>query len=390
MNKATCSEPARSKLGQEFSTHCVREATHEDITSLVGLERECFTSDRISQRSFKHHIHSQNAKLLVLASDETGCLAYGLVLFHQGTRLARLYSLAVSGKARGRGAAELLISHLEKAAANEERHYMRLEVSKENAPAIALYTKCGYQVFGKYNDYYDDHSDALRMQKRIRQVSAHGIQSKIDWYPQGTEFTCGPAALIMAMSSLDRTYVGSIVEELNIWREATTIFMTSGHGGCHPFGLALAAKRRGFQSSVWINTELPLFIDGVRTEHKKEIMTTVHNDYLRQCGNEAIEIKHEAILIADIKRYLQAGTAVLILVSTFRLDSKKAPHWVIITGVDKDCLFVHDPDLNKKIQTSLDCQNVPIARDDFDRMAQFGSQRIRAAITIKKCIRTKK
>ena len=36
--------------------------------------------------------------------------------------------------------------------------------------------------------------------------------------------------------TLDRTL------ELRVWREATTIFMTSGHGGCGPDGLALAAE----------------------------------------------------------------------------------------------------------------------------------------------------
>ena len=40
--------------------------------------------------------------------------------------------------------------------------------------------------------------------------------------------------------------------------------MTSGHGGCHPLGLALAARQRGFSAETWINLQQPLFVDGVR------------------------------------------------------------------------------------------------------------------------------
>ena len=52
--------------------------------------------------------------------------------------------------------------------------------------------------------------------------------------------------------------------------------MTSGLGGTHPFGLALAARRRGFRAEVCVNTDQPLFIDGVRTENKKKIMGLTH------------------------------------------------------------------------------------------------------------------
>ena len=48
---------------------------------------------------------------------------------------------------------------------------MRLEVAVGNAGAIALYKKLGFTQFGMYTDYYDDHTDALRMQKVLVRVS---------------------------------------------------------------------------------------------------------------------------------------------------------------------------------------------------------------------------
>jgi ribosomal protein S18 acetylase RimI-like enzyme len=359
----------------------IRTANIGDLSSLVKLEQTCFSNDRLSKRSFKHHIQSEHTDFLV-ASMGHDLVAYGLVLKQQGTRLARLYSLAVTPCARGKGVSKRLITELELLAVNDGRLYMRLEVAKPNLAAIALYQACGYRVFGEYHNYYEDHADALRMQKRIRHPKSLALHTLTPWYRQNTEFTCGPTALMMAMSSLKPELEGNIQTELDIWREATTIFMTSGHGGCHPFGLALAANKRGFKSSVWLNSSQPLFIDGVRSEHKKQIMQTVHQHFEEQCLTQNIHIHHQAISLDDISNQLNQNTAVLILISTYRFDGKKVPHWVVVTGLDEECLFVHDPDMDEQKQVPLDCQFVPVARADFDKMSAFGSQRLRAAVTL--------
>jgi ribosomal protein S18 acetylase RimI-like enzyme len=360
----------------------IRVAELSDVETLLALEEECFSCDRLSRRSFRHHVQSPHSDLLIASTSTGQILAYGLVLKRQGTRLARLYSLAVSPQARGRGVAKQLLATLEACAAEDERHYMRLEVTKTNHSAIALYQACGYRVFGEYIDYYEDHSDALRMHKRVRSMRATDIHRPTPWLPQNTDFSCGPAALLMAMASLNADVDCSIEVELDIWREATTVFMTSGHGGCHPFGLALAAQRRGFSSSVWVNSEQPLFVDGVRSEHKKNIMSVVHQQFLQRCIDSQVILNYKAMTLADISKNLSAGSAVLILISTYRLDEKKAPHWVVVTGVDENCLFVHDPDMDKSLRSVLDYQYVPIAKDDFEKMSAFGAQRMRAAVTV--------
>ena len=371
-------------MSEPMGAQAVRQAALPDLDELLKLEQASFDSDRLSRRSFKHHIQSDSSDLLVVMEKDGVCLAYGLVLYHRGTRLARLYSLAVAKQARGLGLAKQILAALEQYAAGNEKHYMRLEVAKHNLSAIRLYESCGYRVFGEYTDYYEDHGDALRMHKRIRELRAQGILRKVTWCQQTTEFTCGPAALMMAMSSLEESVTFSIELELDIWREATTIFMTSGHGGCHPFGLALAAKKRGFDSAIWINTYQTLFVDGVRSEHKKQILTRVHHHFLQQCLDQQIRIHYKPMTLDKIHTCLSQGKAVLILVSTFRLDGKKAPHWVMVAGADDDCLFVQDPDPDENSQTPMDCQYVPIAKEDFDKMAAFGAQRIRCAVVLQK------
>ena len=48
---------------------------------------------------------------------------------------------------------------------------MTLEVRYDNAPAIALYEKCGFRQFGEHEDYYEDGATALRYKKALVPVN---------------------------------------------------------------------------------------------------------------------------------------------------------------------------------------------------------------------------
>lgn len=77
----------------------IRSVHKEDLDRLVEIEQSTFTSDRLSRRRLKHWIKADN-RVFVVAEMNQVLLGYGLVLLNQGTRLARLYSLAVDQKAR--------------------------------------------------------------------------------------------------------------------------------------------------------------------------------------------------------------------------------------------------------------------------------------------------
>jgi ribosomal protein S18 acetylase RimI-like enzyme len=362
----------------------VRQALATDLEALVSIENSCFDHDKLSPRSLKRWLSANHGILLVAELNQQLC-GYGLVWCHKGTRLARLYSLAVLPTMQGRGIAKTMLTALEAVAAERGRLYLRLEVAVNNIVAIGLYERLGYRVFGQYSDYYDDHSDALRMQKNIRKNNVMKIARLTPWYQQTTEFTCGPAALLMAMASLEPTTELTQSHELSLWREGTTIFMTSGHGGCHPFGLALAAHKRGFISEVLVNTREPLFLDGVRSENKKVVLATVHQQFLEGIAQANIPLSYQDIELEQVESWLKQDFSVLLLISTYGFDGKKSPHWVCVTHVDEHCVYVHDPFCEPNdSQLAIDCQYVPIARSDFNKMSAFGSQRLRTAVAIAK------
>jgi ribosomal protein S18 acetylase RimI-like enzyme len=150
-------------------TLVIRPARPADLDALAALEERCFKGDRLSRARFKHWITADNGLLLVAA--ERGASAvpvgYALSLWRRQGVSARLYSIALSPEARGKGLAQRLLKSSERQLKQLGRNRYTLEVAKRNAAAIAVYQKLGFTQFGLYRAYYADGQDALRMQKAL-------------------------------------------------------------------------------------------------------------------------------------------------------------------------------------------------------------------------------
>ncbi|MCA1803787.1 MAG: GNAT family N-acetyltransferase/peptidase C39 family protein [Xanthomonadaceae bacterium] len=360
----------------------IRQATPEDIRSLLRLEEECFSVDRLSQRSFRYLLTKANAVTFV--DERDGEIAgYAMLLFNAGTSLARLYSIAVSPRFRGRDIGKGLVAAAEETARERDSVYIRLEVRKDNAASIALFEQAGYRRFGEYDDYYEDHMDAFRYERRLVS-NLNADLALVPYYQQTLEFTCGPAALMMAMKALESAVVLDRTLEIRIWRESTTVFMTSGHGGTSPYGMALAAVHRGFEAEVFVNDATELLVDSVRSAEKKEVMRLVEKDFLDEMRERDIPVHYRKVDVNDIRAAFDQGGVPIVLISSYRIYKEKFPHWVVVTGFDDRFIYVHDPYVDEeKHKVQADCINMPILQKDFQRIARYGKYGQRAALIIR-------
>jgi ribosomal-protein-alanine acetyltransferase len=361
----------------------LRQAVSKDLDAIVRLEELCFSEDRISRRSFRRFLEMPRDRLIIATLDNE-LVGYCLVLMNAATRLARIYSVAVSPAIRGQGAGERLVREAEREAADAGRIVMRLEVREDNTGAINLYRRLGYRQFGTYRDYYEDHGTALRFERRILYYEPTHEFTPVPYYPQTTDFSCGPAALMMAMAALDEQQPLTSLEELKLWREATTIFMLAGHGGCGPHGLALAAWQRGFHASAWINMEGALFKDTVRSDKKKRVLEQVHQGFLHDISQTGIELHHQPLTLEGIHNALCQGRIPIILISTWQLNRSRVPHWVTVCAIDDQFVYLHDPEIDTQDgETVADKHYLPIDRRVFDKISRYGSQRpLQAAVII--------
>jgi ribosomal protein S18 acetylase RimI-like enzyme len=146
--------------------YTIRRAVPADLDALIALERAAFTTDHLSRRQYAKHLSSDSARVFA-AVDDTGLLGKAVVFFRKGSDIARLYSIAVDDRARGRGIAKALLEKVEGAARAQGCRRLRLEVSHVNPSAIALYERLGYHRFGEHREYYENGEHAWRYEKAL-------------------------------------------------------------------------------------------------------------------------------------------------------------------------------------------------------------------------------
>lgn len=358
----------------------IRHAHLNDLDALLALEQASFPGDRLSARQFRRFIKSENSSTLILERDGQ-LVGYALVLFHHRTHLARLYSLAIAETSRGAGLGKALLLASESEALARGYLTLRLEVRQDNIGAKQLYIKQGYRPIRILAHYYDDAADGIRLEKRL-QPGHPTTLLPIPYYAQTLPFTCGPACLLMALGALQPDFSLKRRDEVQVWREATTVFMTTGHGGCSALGLALAAHRRGLQPRLWVSQTQTPFLRGVRSESKRQVMELVQADFVNQAAACGIEPAIRRPLLEELETELASGHPVLVLISTWRLTGDKAPHWVVLVGMDEQFVFFHDPDVDSSRERLASAMQVPVRRDDFYAMMQYGKERFSAALAL--------
>ncbi|MEJ2741612.1 MAG: N-acetyltransferase [Gammaproteobacteria bacterium] len=146
----------------------LRVADLSDCDALLNIEAMCFShsGDGFNRRQMRYLLSRAKAKtLLVMQDGDTA--GYCSVLLPQHPRPARLYSVALAPKHRGRGCAGFLMNAVLAEASAKGYARIRLEVSEQNGAAQKLYARFGFERIRVIPGYYADGSGAIRMEKTL-------------------------------------------------------------------------------------------------------------------------------------------------------------------------------------------------------------------------------
>ncbi|MBV7460076.1 MULTISPECIES: peptidase C39 family protein [unclassified Acidovorax] len=350
-----------------------------DLPALDHLENAAFSSDRISRRSWGRLLVSRSARVLVCRSGHAldgACV----VLRREGSSVARLYSIAVVPSKRRAGVAARLLEAAIHDARDVGCAVLRLESRGGNVAAHRLFERQGFVHTGRKPAYYEDGEEALCFQKDLFDgaLAQVGAAHQVRHYAQTLDFTCGPCALLMAMSAMDLAMPVNQAAEIRLWREATTVFMAAGHGGCGPFGLAHAALAHGFEVSVYAAAGASLFMDSVRDPRKKDVIQLVENDFKAALEARHVPIHARAVSPDSVIEQLRAGRLPIVLISLWRLHREKTPHWVVITGFDGAVFRLLDP----MARSGDPDGGVSISWGEFKKIARYGRRGRTAAVIL--------
>ena len=359
----------------------IRRATRRDLDALVELEQG-FPGDRMTRAGLSRLLARDSAELWV-AEQGQAVVGDAVVLFRHGFDSARLYSMVVDPRFRGRGVAKMLLDAAEEGARERGVIVMRLEVREENSAALALYQQAGYSVRGRTDDYYQDHAAALRLLKRF--VNGGATVKGVPYHPQSLSFTSGSACLMMAMRFHGYPVPLDDWLELTLWREATSTFQMEADGGLSAHGLAVAALRRGFHARL-ITPDSGVPFTGAPSGEAREVARTAHEGFERELRSLGGKVEAREFSSSDAVAALESGAialARLVGLDSTTGETAASGRWVVVTGFDADHLYLHDP-LLPEGSGRTDNVHLALKRSRFDRASNDGESHLRALVLVER------
>jgi len=173
------------------------------------------------------------------------------------------------------------------------------------------------------------------------------MKFNVPYYEQTSEFTCGPACILMVMKHFDPRIELTRQFEFEIWRNCNMI----GTKGADPFGLAVPLIDAGFE--VHLITQRRTMVD---TKHWKRRLTRagftlqeaelsifgIRQNKLRALSRN-LPVKYKRPAVRDITTAVAAGYVPIALVHMGVVHSLNVPHWVVVTDVNEESVTFNDP-----------------------------------------------
>lgn len=127
------------------------------LNKLADLHKLCFPHKPWTADDFRD---LKKSGCEIVASEN------GFIVWRTVADESEIITIGVHPAARGAGIATAMLTLMEHETKKAGAKTIFLEVSAENAPAIALYKKCGFIENGRRPKYYDG-IDAVLMKKEI-------------------------------------------------------------------------------------------------------------------------------------------------------------------------------------------------------------------------------
>ncbi|MCX9085837.1 MAG: N-acetyltransferase [Candidatus Methanoperedens sp.] len=151
--------------GRSLTPH-IRQATKDDLSALLSLEKICFKEETF-------HIHQiqyllLKAKSIVLLAETDGNIVGSMIILLRKHILnARIYSLNVHPEYRRKGVASSLMDFALDQLEKKGYGNISLETGINNNAARNLYFSKGFNIDRRLSNYYSNGDDAFHLIKKL-------------------------------------------------------------------------------------------------------------------------------------------------------------------------------------------------------------------------------
>lgn len=184
------------------------------------------------------------------------------------------------------------------------------------------------------------------------------MKLNVPFYKQTTNLDCGPTALRMALSFLNKDYG---IEKLR------NLVITNDDKGVSTIKLAIAASKLGYKTKFY---SVSLFFDESNLDldfYKQygDINLEISKKLVEEAKKNKVELYEKSISLEDVLSYVTEESIPIILLdwNIIREISQKGyqGHFVPIVGYDDNYVYVHNQGL-KDPQAYL-----PIKKETFEK-----------------------
>ncbi|WP_158968473.1 peptidase C39 family protein [Chachezhania sediminis] len=198
-------------------------------------------------------------------------------------------------------------------------------------------------------------------------------------YNQSTGFTCGPVALLSALAPEVSRH-----DEIALWREATSVVSLNGPGGCDPYGMLLAATKRGLTAELFFDAPGPILLDRVTSEEKRDLVTFVQKEFKEQVAEQGLKVTAGHLPLADLTAAVEGGAMAILLIDQILTHDHHAPHWILVHAARDGLFLVNDPWLEPRdLETLADVDCIPIRGEVLYRMGAWGDPARHAVLILR-------
>ncbi len=169
---------------------------------------------------------------------------------------------------------------------------------------------------------------------------------RVPYYQQSSEFSCGPACVLMVMKHFEpRLELGRGLE-FEIWRQCNMI----GIKGADAYGLSVPLIDAGYE--VRLLTQRRKVIDPAPWKRRLRRLFSAEDIELSLFGMKQnqkralrrhLQVTFKRPIVDDIVRGVREGFVPVALVHMGVVHSLNIPHWVVVTDADETSVVFNDP-----------------------------------------------
>ena len=192
------------------------------------------------------------------------------------------------------------------------------------------------------------------------------MRLKIPYYAQSSEFSCGPACVLMIFKFFNARLKLNRTLEFEVWRQCNMI----GVKGADPFGMSVPLLDAGYE--VHLLTQRRSMIDpDLWRSRMQELRLTPEDEDLAVFGiaenkkralGRGLTVVYSRLTVERVAKSFYEGFIPIALVHMGVVHQLDIPHWVVVTDVGDDHVAFNDPYPPKG------GENICVSREEFQQM----------------------